>query len=198
MRNLTIFAVFLLFSHVLNGQSIQQNVPRKTYQFPDYFVLKNQPDTLFVKGRGLYSIGNGRFTAVAFRAGLHKRKFSRTELANIEAFRINDQAFLVHAFKASEPEHLRILTHGPILLLQRTLVEEVETEEGFERVKTEVFYWWQLGQMIEVNASAIAKVVEHLKAECSINAETTGSSNKDELIKLTNQLNQHCSNQIVW
>ncbi len=198
MRYLAIFAFFLLFSHVLHGQSIQQKVPRKTYQFPDYFVLKNQPDTLFVKGRGLYSMRNGRFTAVAFRTGLHKRKFSRTELANIEAFRINDQAFLIHAFNTSEPEHLRILTHGPILLLQRTLFEEIETDESFERVRTETFYWWQAGKMIELDAATITKVVQLLLSQCNIAAESLASSNKEGLIKLTNHLNQHCSNQIVW
>lgn len=198
MRILTLFAVFLLFSNFLHGQSQQISMKAKSNLLPDYFVLKNEPDTIFVEKVKHYALTNGRFTNVEIITKRGKRKFTKQELANIQACRMYDKPRILHVFEGDKIEHLAVLTDGPFPLLVRAVYVEVETEDEIQRVRTDQYYWWQSGRMIEVNPSAITKVVEHLRSQCNIAAETPGTSNKGGLIQLTNQLNQDCSNQIVW
>jgi|GEM_PF-1316085 len=198
MRNLTLFAVFLLFSNLLHGQSQQISLQAKPNLLPDYFVLKNEPDTIFVDKVKQYALTNGRFTNVEFTTNQGKRKFTKQELANIQACRMYDKPRLLHVFEGDKIEHLGVLTEGPLLLLVRGVYMEMETEDEIEMVRTEHYYWWQAGKMIEVDTAAITKGVEHLTSQCNINTESPGTSDKDGLIQLTNQLNQHCNNQLVW
>jgi len=195
---MTLSFVFLV-SLVVTGQNVQINQKLEPSPLPDYFVLKNNPDTIFAKvGRQRYKLVNGRFIEVKIKTAKGKKTFTKTELEHIQSFRMNGYVAYRHAFDQVKKENLNVLTEGPFVLMRRIVFVEHETDEEIETVRTEVFYWWQAGKMIEVDAAAVAKVVQFLAAQCNISAESPGTSDKDGLFQLTNQLNQHCSTQSVW
>lgn len=199
MRIGVILGFIFWFNLPVNGQSVQYSQKIVPSHLPDYFVLKSQPDTIFAKlGSQEYKLVNGRFVKVKLKTAKGKKVFSKAELQQIQSFRINGNAVYRHTFDQANTESLKVLTDGPLLLMSKSEYVEYETEEDTEWVSTESFYWWHAGQLIEVDAAAITKVVNHLSSPCGIQTNNPGSSNKAGLIELTKLLNTQCPVPIVW
>lgn len=199
MRIAITLSIVLLVSLVVTGQNVQINQKLEPSPLPDYFVLKNNPDTIFAKvGRQRYKLVNGRFVKVKIKTAKGKKVFSASELQQIQSFRINGIAVHRHTFDKANTESLKVLSDGPLLLMSRTEYVEYETEEDTEWVPTESFYWWHAGQLNEVDAAAITKVVNHLSTHCGIQTNSPGTLNKSGLIELTKLLNTKCPAPIVW
>ncbi len=53
-----------------------------------------------------------------------------------------------HAFDQGKTENLNVLTDGSFILMRKVVYMECETDEDVEMLKTEVFYWRHLGNLI--------------------------------------------------
>jgi hypothetical protein len=74
-----IISIVFLFSLPVVGQNIQIKLKVEPSPLPNYFVLKNKPDTIFAKvGFQKYKLQNGQYFEVKIKKGKAKRSLQKT------------------------------------------------------------------------------------------------------------------------